>query len=76
MTTLEDTDRVGGDGLPIQAYTVHILPPIYPDKNLSVRENSEMMCRKNYQLWKDTYESFYGIKLEYTTDGEVSPCSI
>lgn len=74
--TLEDTESTGGDGLPIQAYTVHILPPIYPDKDLSVRENTEMMCRRNYQLWKDTYESFYGIKLEYTTDGEVSPCSI
>ena len=74
--TLEDTDRIGGDGLPIQAYTVHILPPIYPDKNLSLREDSERMCRQNYKLWKETYESFYGIKLEYTTEGEVSPCSI
>lgn len=73
--TLEDTDKLGGDGLPIQAYTVHILPVIYPDENLSVRENSEAMCRRNYELWKETYEKFYGIKLEYTTEGEVSPCS-
>lgn len=74
--TLEDTDKIGADGLPIQAYTVHVLPPIFPDENLSIRENTEKMCRKNYELWKDTYESFYGIKLEYTTEHEVNPCSI
>ena len=74
--TLEDTDRTGGDGLPIQAYTVHILKPIYIDPALSTRENAEAMCRCNYQLWKDTYEEFYQTKLSYTTDGEVSPCSI
>lgn len=74
--TLEDTENLGADGLHIQAYTVHVLPPIFPDKSLSVREDTERICRENYRLWKETYESFYGIKLEYTTDGEVSPCSI
>ena len=74
--TLEDTDTLDGDGLPVQAYTVHILPAIFPDENLGIRENSENMCRKNYELWKDTYESFYHKKLEYTTEGNVDPCSI
>lgn len=74
--TLEDTDRLDGDGLPIQAYTVHILPAIFPDKSIGVRENSIAMCRKNYELWVKTYEEFYGKKLEYTTEGEVEPCSI
>ena len=73
--TLEDTEGEDGMGLPVQAYTVHILPPIFPDKSLSIRENTERMCLENYRLWKETYESFYGIKLEYTTEGEVSPCS-
>lgn len=73
--TLEDTEKNDGLGLPIQAYTVHILSPIFPDDALSVRENTERMCLENYRLWKETYESFYGIKLEYTTEGEVSPCS-
>ena len=73
--TLEDTEKTDGMGLPIQAYTVHILPPILPEESLTVRENTERMCRKNYELWKETYESFYGKKLEYTTEGEVSPCS-
>ena len=74
--TLEDTDKTGGDGLSVQAYTVHILPPIFPDEKLTVRENTEKTCRENYRLWKEAYESFYGIKLEYTTEGEVDPCSI
>lgn len=74
--TLEDTEAKDGDGLPVQAYTVHILKPIFPDQNLSVRENTERMCIENYRLWKETYESFYGKALEYTTVGEVKICSI
>lgn len=74
--TMEDTENIGADGFPIQAYTVHILPAIHPDKNATVRENARMMCEKNYELWKTVYESTYGIPLEYTTKGEVSPCSI
>ena len=74
--TLEDTDVIGGDGLPVQAYTVHILPPIFPDESLGIRDDTERMCRENYRLWVETYESFYGEKLTYTTEGEVDACSI
>ncbi len=74
--TLEDSDRLDGDGLPIQIYTVNILPPIYPDSSLSARADTERLCRENYRMWVETYESFYGKKLEYTTDGEVDACSI
>ena len=74
--TLEDTEKYDADGLPIQAYTVHILPALYPDATLSTREDAERLCRENYRLWKETYESFYGKKLEYTTKGEVDACSI
>ncbi len=73
--TLEDTEGYDPDGLPIQAYTIHFLPPIYPDKSLSVREDSERMCRENYALWVKAYEDFYGKKLEYLTKREVDPCS-
>ncbi len=74
--TLEDTDKTDSDGMPIQAYTVHILPVIYPDPSLSIRNDSERICRENYRLWVEAYESFYQTKLEYTTDGEVDGCSI
>ena len=73
---LEDTDKTDSDGMPIQAYTVHILPVIYPDPSLSIRNDSERICRENYRLWVEAYESFYQTKLEYTTDGEVDGCSI
>lgn len=74
--TLEDTDRYDADGLPIQAYTVHVLPAIHPNDTLTTREDSERMCRENYRLWAEVYEGFYRKKLEYTTDGEVDACSI
>ena len=74
--TLENTDRYDADGLPIQAYTVHVLPAIHPDDTLTTREDSERMCRENYRLWAEVYEGFYGKKLEYMTDGEVDACSI
>ncbi|MBQ9750131.1 MAG: 1-acyl-sn-glycerol-3-phosphate acyltransferase [Clostridia bacterium] len=73
--TLEDTEKTNADGLPVQAYTVHILPPIFPDENLTVREDTERICRENYRLWKETYESFYGKKLEYTTEVEFDVCT-
>ncbi len=73
--TMEDTDKTGADGAPVQAYTVHILPVLYPDADKKVRENSEALCRKTYSLWKEVYESFYNIPLTYTTEGDVNPCS-
>ena len=63
--TMNDTEFIDEDGFPVQEYTVHYLPPIYPDKNLSLQENERVMCEKNYQLWVETYEKFYGEKLVY-----------
>lgn len=47
------------------AYTVHILPPIYPDPALSVRENSLWMMKQDYQQKVDAFESAYDEKLTY-----------
>ena len=63
--TMSDSDIIGGDGFPVQEYSIHILEPIYPDPKLSEKENIEMMKGKNYQMWKDVYEKTYGIPLEY-----------
>ena len=65
--TMEDSDKIDGEGYPIQEYTVNIAEPIYPDENLSSRENMEMMLNKNFEIWKNIYEDFYGIPLVYTT---------
>ncbi len=66
---MEDGSRIGSDGFPIQEYTVFIHPPIYPKEGLSEREKAAEMRDRNYEIWKSTYESFYGIPLEYTTEG-------
>ncbi len=65
--TMEDTDKFGDDGFPIQAYTIHICPAIYPDEKLTAKENANMICEKNYQLWVDIYEKIYNTKLKYNT---------
>ncbi len=63
--TMEDTEKIDKDGFPIQAYTVNILPAIYPEENLSLRENAKRMAEKNYEMWKEVYEDFYGMPLSY-----------
>lgn len=68
--TMEDTDKIGEDGFPIQAYTVNIGELIYPDKDLSAKENMNMICEKNYQFCVDTYEKFYNKKLKFKTKEE------
>lgn len=70
--TMEDSDKIGEDGFPIQEYTVHIKEAIYPDENLKVKENTEIMKEKNYQIWKEIYEDFYKIPLVYTTEKKES----
>ena len=65
--TMEDSDRIGEDGFPIQEYTIHISAPIYPDSEKTVRENTVEMMVKNYEIWKEIYEDTYNIPLVYTT---------
>lgn len=65
--TMTDSDIIGEDGFPIKEYYVHIEEPIYPSQNLSEKENVQIMKNKNFEIWKNIYEEFYGIPLEYTT---------
>ena len=66
--TMEDSDVLDPDGFFVQEYTMHILPAIYPDENLSPREAKQDMKNRNYKAWVKTYEEFYGKPLKY---GEV-----
>ena len=34
---------------------------------MAEKENAEEMKEKNSEVWKEVYEDFYGIPLEYTT---------
>ncbi len=66
--TMEDSEFIGDDGFPVQEYIINIEKPIYPDKHLTPKQNVEMMRDKNFEVWKNIYEDFYQIPLEYNTD--------
>ena len=63
--TMKDTDKIGPDGSFIQAYTLHILKPIYPDEILSQQENVAYMLKENERQCKEIYEKVYGEPLTY-----------
>lgn len=46
-------------------YVVHILEPIFPDLQKSVRENSMEMMNRDYEQKRLAYEKAYGRKLTY-----------
>ncbi len=68
--TMEDSNIIGDDGFPIQEYIVNISEPIYPDMNMKPKENIDDMLQQNFEVWKNIYEDFYKIPLEYTTKKE------
>lgn len=68
--TMEDTDKIGQDGFPIQAYTIHIGKCLKADENLSSKENINNLCQKNHQFCVDTYEKFYNTKLKFNIKKE------
>ena len=63
--TMRDTEEMDADGYPIQAYTLHILPPIYPKEELTSTENATYLQKENYRVWKELYEKVYGVALSY-----------
>ena len=64
--TMEESNIIGEDGFNIQEYTINVEEPIYPESDLTEKENTEKMKEKNANLWKNVYEKFYKIPLEYT----------
>ena len=66
--TMEDSNIIGEDGFFVQEYIINIGEPIYPDGNLSEKENANIMKETNAEVWKKTYEEFYKVPLEYTTE--------
>ncbi len=63
--TMTDDERLDGDGYPIQRFTLHIMPPIYPDTTLGEKAGAEKMKEEAYALCKAKYEETYGIPLVY-----------
>ena len=40
---IEDKDEIGDDGFKKSKYTLYIMPPIYPDKEKSFKENRQSL---------------------------------
>ena len=57
--TLRDNEQLDADDFPVQEYTPHILPMIFPDPQLSVEENAERMAAENMRLWQECYKKHY-----------------
>ena len=57
-------ERDGDGALPVK-HVLHVLPPIYPDPEKSVRENREIMLAKDLDLKREAYRACYG---EYPSD--------
>ena len=62
--TMEDTEIPMGEER-VQAHTVHIGKPIYPDLTLDRKARSEKMKEENFAFNKSVYEKSYNIPLEY-----------
>ncbi|WP_143461892.1 lysophospholipid acyltransferase family protein [Levilactobacillus enshiensis] len=60
-----DLPRVDNAEFDQTRYVMHVLKPIYPDPNQSVRENSRAMMAIDYQQKKAAYEQAYGKPLTY-----------
>ena len=62
---MKDSEFIDAEGFPVQEYYIKFFPAIYPDEKLSQKENAQMMSEKNYAVWVQCYEEFYGEKLTY-----------
>ena len=62
MTELDERDN---EQFKKVRYILHVLPPIYPEKGLTVRENSLKMMERDYEQKERAYESAYGKPLSY-----------
>ncbi len=65
FVTMSDTDATDGYGFSKQEYTIHVMPPLYPDPDKTVRENERAMQAENYRLCKEKYKKIYGCEVVY-----------
>lgn len=63
---IDEAPGFGKNGIGNIRCTLHILDPIFPDPEKSVRENSIIMMQQDYNQKRDAYEKAYGKPLDYT----------
>ena len=65
ITMTDDKERLDENGYPVQRHTLHVMPPIYPDKALGEKLGAEKMMNEAFAACKAKYEEVYGIPLVY-----------
>lgn len=71
--TTKDSEIIDDAGFPVLEYYINIGKPIYKNDNLTDKENINNMRKENFLVWKNVYENFYKIQLEYTCDKDKLP---
>lgn len=67
---MREKEEYDDDGFNKLKFILHIMPPIYPDKEKSLKENKEIMRNKDYELKRKAYEEAYGKELTYEFSDE------
>lgn len=65
VTMKDDETKLDEHNYPLQHYTLHVMPPVYPDKTLSEKQAAEKMKEDAFALYKAKYEEVYGVPLVY-----------
>lgn len=65
VTMKDDETKLDEHNYPLQHYTLHVMPPVYPDKTLSEKQAAEKMKEDTFALYKTKYEEVYGVPLAY-----------
>lgn len=65
VTMKDDESKLDEHNYPLQHYTLHVMPPVYPDKTLSEKQAAEKMKEDTFALYKAKYEEVYGVPLAY-----------
>lgn len=65
FVTFTPNGKYNNENIEMQNFTLHIGKPIYAPDNLDMKEKISYYKAENFKVWKNIYEEFYGIKLEY-----------
>ncbi len=68
ITDFDVAENFVPDGFYVQEYTIHIGEPIYPNPELTPKENMEYMAKRNFEVWKEIYEKEYQMPLSYLSN--------
>lgn len=63
--SMKDDTRFDKDGYPIQRHTLHVMEPIFPNKEDKEKDETQNMMKKAYEKYKEKYEEVYQEELVY-----------